>query len=366
LIDDLEQLVTGYCDTKPEIFDPHSAESAAQRLIKHYSRIYQNEDIKRLYIAIARAFEHFASIGDAMLAAAVLQTSVDAYKNAGLQVDSDRVRILMQEKIGESQKQMASISQEIKVKKDDVDSFVNSIVVDDLATTFVRIAVEFLPKRADLESAVQKTSEEAPLMAHLTQKIMSDDRVAAIVGSVEDDPFGRLFQQAKFTYSFSQIWLRETLHRAIEVHNIVPEHFVGWANRLGLYSDMGLLLQGLRAWYEEDHVKAVHVLVPQIELRSIAGQLGKPVTKAHPKVRGASVAIGLGDILYSDEMIEKLGPDLTFYFLSLYADPRGLNLRNEVAHGLLDVGAMHAHLVRLLIHTLLVLGRWKELAAKRR
>jgi hypothetical protein len=27
----------------------------------------------------------------------------------------------------------------------------------------------------------------------MTQKIMADDRIAAIVGSIEDDPFGRLF-----------------------------------------------------------------------------------------------------------------------------------------------------------------------------
>jgi lysyl-tRNA synthetase class 1 len=215
---------------------------------------------------------------------------------------------------------------------------------------------------------MKKTLEQAPLMAHITQKIMADDRVAAIVGSVEGDPFGRLFQQAKFTYSFSNLWLREALHRAIETHNLVPEHFVGWANRHGLFQDMSLLLHGVRAWFEGDSVKAVHVLIPQIEhaVRSIAGQLRKPVTKGHPKVRGASVAVNMGDILYSDEITEQLGRDLSFYFLSLYADPRGLNLRNEVAHGLIDAESVHDHVVRLLVHTLLVLGLWKELAAKRR
>ena len=368
LITDLEKLVEHFSDQASGKFDPHATESAAQRLIKHYSRSYRNEDIKRLHTTVARTFEHFASISDAMLASAVLQNSVDAYRNAGLQEDSDRVRIHMQQKIGESKKQMAPIGAEITIKKDDVEQFLKLVVVDDLGTTFVRLAVEFLPKRSKLEKAVEKTLEEAPLMAHITQMIMADDRVAAIVGSVEDDPFGRLFQQAKFTFSFSHIWLREALNLAIEVHNMAPEHFAGWANRHGLFDDMGLLVQGVRAAFDDDHVKAIHVLVPQLEhaIRSIAGQLGKPVTKAHPTVKGASVAISLGDILYADEITQQLGPDLTLYFLALYADPRGLNLRNEVAHGLLGMGAMHGHLTRLLIHTLLVLGIWKELAAKRR
>jgi lysyl-tRNA synthetase class 1 len=368
MIGDLEQIVQKHSDPTPENFDPHITEMIAQRLIKYYSGQYQNDDVKRLYTVIAKTSENFAGLSDAMLASAVLQTAVDAYRNAGLQEDSARVRILMQQKIIESQKQMAPVGGEVTIKKDDVEKFLESVILPDLGQTFVRLAVEFLPKRSDLEQAVKKTLEEAPLMARITQKIMADDRVAAIVGSVEDDPYGRLFQQAKFTYSFSHLWLREAFHRAIEKHSLVPEHFVGWANRHGLFQDTGLLLHGVRAWFEGDPVKAVHVLVPQIEhaLRTIAGQLGKPVTKAHPRVRGASVAINMGDILNSDEIAEYLGPDLTFYFLSLYADPRGLNLRNEVAHGLIDAESMHDHIVRLLIHSLLVLGLWKELAKTRR
>lgn len=201
-------------------------------------------------------------------------------------------------------------------------------------------------------------------MAHISQRIMSDDRVVAIIGSVEDDLFGRLFQQAKFTYSLSYVWMREAFTRLAEKHDILPEHFATWANRHGLLDDLSLLLEGVRAFFSGDHVKAAHVLIPQIEhaLRSIAGQFGKPVTKAHPKVKGASVLINMGDILYADDITAELGDDLTLYFLSLYADPRGLNLRNELAHGDLNAASMTEHLSLLLIHTLLVLGLWKEFA----
>jgi hypothetical protein len=60
-----------------------------------------------------------------------------------------------------------------------------------------------------------------------------------------------------------------------------------------------------------------------------------------------------------------LGPDITFHLQALFADPRGLNLRNEMAHGLLGPAAFDGHMARLLIHCLLVLGIWKELAKKR-
>jgi hypothetical protein len=103
LIADLEDLVLHFGDTsKPESFNPHAVQDAAKRLIRHYRRLHRPDDVKRLHEAIARDFEHFAGLGDAMLASAVLQTSVNAYRDAGLPEDSKRVLVLMQEKIGQA------------------------------------------------------------------------------------------------------------------------------------------------------------------------------------------------------------------------------------------------------------------------
>lgn len=166
----------------------------------------------------------------------------------------------------------------------------------------------------------------------------------------------------------SEIWLERSLSKLFETHNVLPEHVASWANRLGIFDDVSFVLDGVEAWYGGDLVKAIHVLVPQVErgLRGVVGQLGRPMTKAHPTVPGASVALAMGDILYSEELSGALSPDLTLYFLALYADPRGINLRNQVAHGLMKPGEITEHVVRLLIHTLLVFGVLKELAEKRR
>ena len=324
--------------------------------------------MKRLNTAIGQAFEHFASLGDAMLASAFLQTAVNAYRDAGLPEESKRVRILMEKKIRQSRDLMTSIGSEIKVTKEDMEAFLQAVVVDDIAATFVRIAAEFLPKRVSLEEEIRKLSEQAPLMARIPQTIMAENHIAAKVGSVDDDPFGRVIRQSTMHLGLSALWIQQALQRAIEVHDLVPEHFVGWANRLGLFDDVTLLIEGVAAWYQGDFVKAVHVLVPQIEqgLRSIAGKLGQPVTKPHSTVVGVSVAIGMGDILYKKELAEALGPDLSLYMLALYADPRGINLRNDLAHGLVKPVAINESLVRWLIHTLLLFGVWDAIAKSRR
>jgi hypothetical protein len=255
-------------------------------LIRHYGRLEKHDDVKRLHKAVGESFEHFASMADPMLAAALLQTATDEYRNAGLKGERDRTRILMQQKIGAAGENLKSFERKIEIPRDDMEKFLDLIVVDDLATTFVRIAREFLLNRAQLEQQVQQTLKEAPLMAHIPQTIMADNHVAAKIGSVEDDPFGRVMHQTNFEFQFVRLWLAHAFRRLFEKHELVPEHFAGWANRHGLFEDMGLLLEGVRAWEREDQVKAAHVLVPQIEraLRKLADDLGVPITRGHPVV----------------------------------------------------------------------------------
>ena len=100
LIADLEKIVaTGSNTGDPESFNPHEARDAAERLIPHYRRANQFDDIKRLHQAVGASFEQFASNADPGLAAALLQTATDEYRDAGLKDDRDRTRILMQQKI---------------------------------------------------------------------------------------------------------------------------------------------------------------------------------------------------------------------------------------------------------------------------
>lgn len=369
LVADLEAIVALRSGTSdPKLFDPHTTEDAARRLIKFYTARKRGADARRLNELVGRTSEHFASLAGAMLASSVLQTAVNAYRDAGMADESRRVRVAMEEKIAASHGEMKSFSFERTISRDDMEQFLRSVVVEDLGGTFVHIASEFVQRRSALEKQVVELVETAPLMAMITQTVMADDHVAAKIGSVIDDPVGRLVQETAQGISLSDVWLVTALDRAIEVHTVHPGHFVSWAARSGLFEDLTLLAEGVAAWYAQDYVKSVHVLVPQLEvaLRNLAAKLGKPTTKAHPAVPGASVAINMGDMLHAPAIIEALGPDTALHLQTLYTDPRGFNLRNDLAHGLLAADRMSLSVASRVLHTLLVLGIWRELANSRR
>jgi len=118
-----------------------------------------------------------------------------------------------------------------------------------------------------------------------------------------------------------------------------------------------LVTDGLTAWLNGDHVKAIHLLVSQIEraVRNLAGFIGVTITgRGHTK--GTMQIRGLGEILYDDLFAQLVDKNLRKYLLAFLADQRGINLRNRVAHGLLEHSQMAQGLSDRLVHVLLALS----------
>lgn len=106
------------------------------------------------------------------------------------------------------------------------------------------------------------------------------------------------------------------------------------------------------------------VLVPQVEdaFRNVARRLGESVTKEKRGLRGWEVSMNLGDLLSMDKVKAEVGEDIHFWIRAILADARGMNLRNLVAHGLVGRAAASYYNCEMVIHCLLMLGAYKEVA----
>ena len=93
---------------------------------------------------------------------------------------------------------------------------------------------------------------------------------------------------------------------------------------------------GLRSGFEGDFGTAVHLISPQIEgmVRFHLKNAGVKTTNLDRD--GIENEIGLSNLMELAEVESIFGKDLAFEFKALFCDATGPNLRNEVAHGLLD------------------------------
>lgn len=94
--------------------------------------------------------------------------------------------------------------------------------------------------------------------------------------------------------------------------------------------------RGLHAGMVGDFLTAAHLLVPQVEhsLRYVLHQYGVRVTGLDSQ--GVQDEHLLGSLLERQELIEILGEDTVFDLQGLLNERLGSNLRNLIAHGLMD------------------------------
>jgi len=97
-----------------------------------------------------------------------------------------------------------------------------------------------------------------------------------------------------------------------------------------------LFAKGLYSGYDYDYVTALHVLSPQIEnlVRYHLKNVGAKTSTLDSS--GIENENGLSTLVALPEMKTLFGADLTFEIKALFCDPLGANLRNELAHGLVD------------------------------
>lgn len=134
----------------------------------------------------------------------------------------------------------------------------------------------------------------------------------------------------------AHIW--PALESLLLEHRLTNADFIGLANESPIVPPGREQLFGkaLFAGYDRDFITALHLLVPQIEhlVRYRFKLAGVKTTTMSSE--GIENENGLSTLMEHPQVNDILGEDLAFEIRSLFCDVFGPNLRNEVAHGLLD------------------------------
>ena len=97
-----------------------------------------------------------------------------------------------------------------------------------------------------------------------------------------------------------------------------------------------LVGKALFAGLNKDFVTAIHLVVPQVE-HLIRYHLNKNnVETTTIDTQGTVNEVGLSTLMENEEVTEIFDQDFTFSLKALFCDHHGPNLRNELAHGLLE------------------------------
>ncbi|WP_421477631.1 DUF4209 domain-containing protein [Agrobacterium tumefaciens] len=357
----LERLLTRF--TSEDTFDPHSSENVADYLLPYYSTAEDFDSVKRIGLAVSQAFEKMANAGSRMQAMAWLQTAAEFARRAGETERFKDLRVAREGAIRDSASEMKSFSVSQNITQDDVDDSNDTLGDDYWQQNLFNIAAQFITPKQELREQAAEAAKVSPLMSTITMEVVAEDHVAARVGGAEDEE-GSLYRHADFARQWNRIFLCKALEAAVERHRLSAEEIAAFTARSNLFTDFPLAVAGIRAWMDGDYVKCLFVLVPQIEdaFRSLARNLGESVTKEKRGQRGWEVSVNLGDLLSMEKVKADVGEDIHFWIKAIFADARGMNLRNLVAHGLAGREVATYVNCELVIHSMLLLGAYKDVA----
>lgn len=107
-----------------------------------------------------------------------------------------------------------------------------------------------------------------------------------------------------------------------------------------------LFAHGLHAGLIGDFVVSTHVLIPQIEnsIRYILERQGTITSSLNSK--GIQDQKNLNNLLYDpyqQELLKIFGEDIVFEFQGLLVEKFGSNLRNKMAHGLMNPAEFYSY-----------------------
>lgn len=357
----LEEILRRSVDrTAPKEFNPWGAQAAAERLAGIYRKSGNKDEVQRVIRTYGMAFEKLAEDASPTLALGWLQPVYEAYLNAGMKEDAQRVQLSSEKKGRRAQEDMKEISARVEIPGAEMEEFVRAITADSLELAYKRIGMRFMTKATATRNFLKEMMHQAPLVSMIGVQKIADGQIVAQAGSVESDPDGRLIMQLAQSIEMESLFLSLALDKTHEIYKPTPNEICVFLCKSPVFTPEAesLLVEGIEAYLRGDHVKAVHVLIPQIEsaLRALLGVLGLPTNKPMRSSKGVMQAKNLNDVLTDPNVKKVLGNDGSLFLQTFLNDPRGQNLRNRVSHGLTEKRYLTKPLADRVFHVLLVLN----------
>jgi hypothetical protein len=151
--------------------------------------------------------------------------------------------------------------------------------------------------------------------------IAAHGRMVAVYGAIEP---GRQYLLNSHVYTIAEIY------HALRGRPFIPhEHHLIWS-------------KGIHAGLVGEYDVAVHILAPQLEnaLRDLLRRRGVIV---YATKNNFQRLLSIEDVLDHEEFKKTFPDDYVFTLDSILADRLGANVRNDVAHGLMDDGRSNSH-----------------------
>jgi len=328
-------------------------------LASYYWSSQQPDEAKSVIRMWGAAVERMANeTSMAMLASAWLGELHEVYQRYEMHDEARKLVSEIEAKSAGIEKELVHISDSTVIPEEEFNRVINDLCSGTKTEVIGKLARTFLPSVGDTEKLVKEIASEAIYMRLRQQIVAEDGRVTATIGPVSEDLDGHVVQQLNLVIQFYSQLFRPAMEESISRLSLTEDDIITWLAKCPLFTEdrLKLLRVAIGAYLRGDWSATIHLAIPQIEyaLRRVLVLCKQPLTR--PSGDGVFFLKNLNQVLHDPATEQVLPRDVRVYLQTLLCDQRGLNIRNNVCHGLWNSEYFDWFIADRVIHALLVIG----------
>jgi hypothetical protein len=340
-----------------------SAHVAGTSLLQYLRPVQDRTERQRVVKVIGDVHRRNAEGWPSQRAIGVLRTIAILYEQEALSEEAKELNLYIEKRGQTANQEMKTFQYTVSLDRQETESRLDKLLTGTAAyPALYRLAYACLPNLETLRKFIADASELAPISRSITRSYSGSHGLpSSQVGSPEDDPNGNLVELFQRDPETKMIHLVLGMRAAREKFKftsaeLIDQMLVG--SPLFHEDRRGFFEQGFAAYESGDYMKAIHVLVPQVEnmMRELLGELDAGKVKPNKQQPHLFDHKNMNDFFREPLVIESMEESLYHFLKSLYIDRRGFNLRNDLAHGIADARAFDEQTAGLVMQSIILLS----------
>ncbi len=291
------------------------------------------------------------------MAVAWLEQLSKLYQRYELHADAQTVLKAMMDRQPDLPEELIPLKTPVELKQSEIDEWLDTVIREDLEQSLMSLVMCFHPRLEDSRKELRELEKAHPMVAAFGGSAAIVDHEGRTVARIDDED-GKLIRHITTNMQLTDIFLQFAFPRLIEKFDLTPTLLAQEIAKSPIWSAdrLSILERGIKAYFENEPVVAIHLLIPEIEaaVRRLSKSLGIVLQKPHRN--GGYVLKNLDDLLREEAVVVTLTEDTTTYLRATLTDQRGWNLRNDVCHGLSTTSALNQSVARRLMLIAFLLG----------
>lgn len=321
---------------------PFGTENLGLRLAKHYRATRDFESMKDTLKKVGQSYEPICATASSDVATHWYNQLAQMFHDFG-----------MAEEFCDYSRKALQVNSEDSTKNRELHKLSDSM--EEINPEILLILKELTERFCYTKQSLEQEYPE--FLKHFKTQIKQGIRPVAIISPLNDDEDNNLnlIMYLNTKIGDDANLLDTEFQRIFEEHNITFEILTDIIHTCELFDEKAkvIIIRGLKNYFDGNYIDSLHILIPQIEavIRNLL--IINSGCYVRPNGLGGLQFKTLNELLKDCIVKEALTPDVCFYLRSLLAEQSGLNLRNDLCHGIMEEFKMTISATNRVLHAIL-------------